>query len=1136
LGDGLLLSFSSSQDAVRCAIRIQEATREKPDLQIRIGIHQGNIIQEGPDILGDGVNIASRLQQIAPKGGIALSDKVQQDISGYPEFEVISLGQHSLKGVARSMGIYCLSPFGLPEIPEYRLLRLTGQGAYGEVWLAQSLTGVYRAVKIVHRDQFEDAKPYEREFTGITEYEPVSRKHEGLIDLLHVGHGQDDSFFYYVMELADDQRAREEINPREYHPRTLQSELEARGKLSIGECLDVGSRLARGLAFLHDHNLLHRDVKPANIVYVDGHPKLADIGLVTTMDNASTLVGTMGYIPPEGPGKPSSDVYALGMVLYELSTGKDRADFPEIDVLDPELKGLNQACLKACSNDLSERFANAHAFADELDQLARGKSTPDSVSTSPQTSNLKMGALAAALIAILALVLYQKSGDSNGENGGKPEPAIGSPSGSAAKLDFTKGLVAYYPFNGNAKDESGHGNDGELIGANLTADRHGEQKRAMEFNAPEAHIRIRDKPELDLGSGNNQEKTILFWMHHSENPAGGFLAKMSGKTSLTRDYAVGWGPGNGIVWGTGPSREAGSSTVDDELSVPCRSANNLWSHIAVSYSYQSSGKSFKKVYFNGKLLHSGPRGNGKLPANQADLIMGRGWRGKMDDVRIYNRALEDDEVALVYSTEKPRQPQGPTQPPLRLPASPSPNLFMPVGLVAYYPFDGNSRDESKEGNHLDVYGATLSSDRFGKAKSAYRFDGKDDFAVAYDSDSLDMGTKAEGWAVSCWINPQQGEEEGSYYIINKSWHTGSPGVDYGLTQVSGPTGQSYRLGISTASRDPGGWAAAPVPEGISHKGWRHIVATVDASQKVKSVYVNGRRIASINYQHKNPANNHALRVGSGNGRHYWKGDLDDIRIYNRALSAKEVKALYALEKSTAMPTKRTTELFENSLGMQFVPVSGTGVLFSIWETRVKDYAAYAATNKGVNAKWKNPGYIQGDTHPAGYVNWNDAQAFCAWLTRKELVAGKLKPGQRYRLPTDAEWSVAIGLTNEQGDTPEEKRDMGIKGVHPWGKVWPPPKGFGNYKSTLRMDNFEATSPVGSFAANQHGIYDLGGNVWEWCEEWYNPAAKQYRVQRGASWGNDSLAVLLSSYRNRGTQWFYRDSYGFRCVLTDGSGR
>ena len=784
-----------------------------------------------------------------------------------------------------------------PEVPEHTLLRQIGQGAYGDVWLARNALGAYRAAKIIYRSQFDHDRPYERELNAIQEVEPITRQHDGLVDILQVGERED--YFYYIMELADDISEESELNPETYQPRTLTMELYERERLPAESVYAMGVTIAKALAFLHEHNLVHRDVKLSNIIYVNGRVKLADVGLVTRSDASFSLVGTYGYIPREGQGRPPADIYALGKVLYEAATGKDRADFPEIDILDPALKDLNRIFLRACAEEAKDRYTSAGDMADELEKLIQNDGAAKSAATS--NSSYKAGALAASLILILVLIFFQRDQETDKiSGGGTPEPPSPpgreKPPSPPATNAFTKGLVAYYPFNGNAKDESGNGNDGELIGANLAADRHGEQKRAMEFNAPEAHIRIRDKPELDLGSGNNQEKTILFWMHHSENPAGGFLAKMSGKTSLTRDYAVGWGPGNGIVWGTGSSREAGSSTVDDELSVPCRSANNLWSHIAVSYSFQSSGKSFKKVYFNGKLLHSGPRGSGKLPANQADLIMGRGWRGKMDDVRIYNRALEDDEVALVFSTEKPRQPQGPTQLPLRLPASPSPNLFMPLGLVAYYPFDGNSRDESKEGNHLDVYGATLSSDRFGKVKSAYRFDGKDDFAVAYDSDSLDMGPKAEGWAVSCWINPQQGEEEGSYYIINKSWHTGSPGVDYGLTQVSGPTGQSYRLGISTASRDPGGWAAAPVPEGISHKGWRHIVATVDASQKVKSVYVNGRRIASINYQHKNPANNHALRVGSGNGRHYWKGDLDDIRIYNRALPAKEVENLYNFEK------------------------------------------------------------------------------------------------------------------------------------------------------------------------------------------------------------------------------------------------
>ena len=86
--------------------------------------------------------------------------------------------------------------------------------------------------------------------------------------------------------------------------------------------------------------------------------------------------------------------------------------------------------------------------------------------------------------------------------------------------------------------------------------------------------------------------------------------------------------------------------------------------------------------------------------------------------------------------------------------------------------------------------------------------------------------------------------------------------------------------------------------------------------------------------------------------------------------------------------------FTNTLGMKFVPVSGTDVQFSIWETRVKDYAAYAAANAGVDANWKSPGFKQEDTHPVVNVNWEDANAFCEWLTKKELAEGKIKAGQK----------------------------------------------------------------------------------------------------------------------------------------------
>ena len=95
---------------------------------------------------------------------------------------------------------------------------------------------------------------------------------------------------------------------------------------------------------------------------------------------------------------------------------------------------------------------------------------------------------------------------------------------------------------------------------------------------------------------------------------------------------------------------------------------------------------------------------------------------------------------------------------------------------------------------------------------------------------------------------------------------------------------------------------------------------------------------------------------------------------------------------SVLAAPKPAKQFTNTLGMKFVPVPGTEVAFCIWETRVKDYAAYAAANAGVDGSWKKPEFKQADTHPVVNVNWNDAQAFCAWLTEKELREGKIKAG------------------------------------------------------------------------------------------------------------------------------------------------
>ena len=267
-----------------------------------------------------------------------------------------------------------------PPIPDFALLRPIGRGAYGEVWLARSVTGVYRAVKIVRRNSFNEDRPFEREFAGIQRFEPVSVGQESQVSLLHVGRNDAEGFFYYVMELADDTETGEEIFPERYVPKTLKELRNRQRRLPAAECLDIGLALTRALAHLHESGLVHRDIKPSNVIFVHGIAKLADIGLVSNIDTSHSFVGTEGFVPPEGPGTAAADVFSLGKVLYEISTGRDRADFPTLpDDLDemPDRRALlelNEVVLKACDFDLQRRYASATAMREDLLLVQAGRS------------------------------------------------------------------------------------------------------------------------------------------------------------------------------------------------------------------------------------------------------------------------------------------------------------------------------------------------------------------------------------------------------------------------------------------------------------------------------------------------------------------------------------------------------------------------------------------------------------------------------------------------------------------------------------------------------------------------------------------------------------------------------------------
>ena len=263
-------------------------------------------------------------------------------------------------------------------VPHHTMVRAIGRGSYGEIWLARSLTGAWRAVKIVDRRRFEDERAFEREFAGMASFEPVSREHEGFVDILHVGRSDDDAFFYYVMELADDIVPRSPFDPAVYQPKTLKSELTRVGRMSADQAIALGLSLTEALSELHGHSLVHRDIKPANIIFCGGTPKVADIGLVSAMGQNS-FVGTEGYVPPEGPGNEQSDIYSLGKVLYEIAMGKDRMQFPEMntglaDFPDRDLLlRLNEVLLQACANSASERYATAREMHDDLIRARDGQ-------------------------------------------------------------------------------------------------------------------------------------------------------------------------------------------------------------------------------------------------------------------------------------------------------------------------------------------------------------------------------------------------------------------------------------------------------------------------------------------------------------------------------------------------------------------------------------------------------------------------------------------------------------------------------------------------------------------------------------------------------------------------------------------
>lgn len=249
-----------------------------------------------------------------------------------------------------------------------------------------------------------------------------------------------------------------------------------------------------------------------------------------------------------------------------------------------------------------------------------------------------------------------------------------------------------------------------------------------------------------------------------------------------------------------------------------------------------------------------------------------------------------------------------------------------------------------------------------------------------------------------------------------------------------------------------------------------------------------------------------------------------------AAPAAPASATVAMVQSSRTPREATTEKpFINSLGMRFVPVKVVGekggektLLFSTWETRNKDLLQYYR-HIGWGRMWET---LDGSmTCPSGSITWQKARQFCDWLSKQE--------NRRYRLPTDHEWSCAVGIGHlEKASASPNAKDAVVNAL-PWTGGLENANGKGNFSSAARMDTFDTAAPVGSFPPNSLGLYDLAGNLWEWCEDNYDPARsgpEAPHVLRGASYENFGGMLLSSRRGSLPHSSFEAEDVGFRCVL------
>jgi hypothetical protein len=505
------------------------------------------------------------------------------------------------------------------------------------------------------------------------------------------------------------------------------------------------------------------------------------------------------------------------------------------------------------------------------------------------------------------------------------------------------GLVAYYPFDGDVHDNSGNGNHGIVVGtASLTDDRFGNVKNAYQLNNNAGYIYI------PSGSSFNfmQTMSLCFWLKPSATQGGNYAV------IFDKTHSPGYFLGEWAFMQDTRTNYFQFVFIDTSLTWHNTTAfyisPSFWTHVAVV-----KGVNFLTMSINGILRYSATTStlpmltNGNYPltigtANAQKTIIPTaccGYFGLIDDIFIFNRTLTSSDIQQLYQFDTPtsqpstqpttqptRQPthlpsrrpsakpsKQPTSQPSKQPTSQPTSYIsgtLTQGLVAYYPFDGNARDQSGNGNSGEVHNATLTNDRFGNPNSAYRFDGSSSYIKISNGLPFDFSNH---FSVAFWIKPTA-IPNGYAAIISKNYRASGKSSWFieqnasGIEQNGNSLNSLVLYYVQSVSDNEGGG------HGISNIGNQWNQYSVTKENTKLSTYFNGNLISTVGSS--TPSVFSAIKTNgdlplfvgafdTSSGSHF-DGILDDIFIYNRTLTAQEVLKLYQFGAPTSQPTGSPT--------------------------------------------------------------------------------------------------------------------------------------------------------------------------------------------------------------------------------------